>query len=174
MTSSAAMAFSLRALLLLSTLLGCDSEEADPDPCTHDFDPAIAIGYGVGGAFEVFTRDQEVGLVIAPQGGFGVDVLVRTEGLAAGDTTLVTLLLEHLIDGEVVGRFENPNQALTCTDEGGLVFGVVVGFDPDDYRTNDDLLRLDGQRVELRVTVTEPDGGARVLATQPVIIRAGG
>ncbi len=163
----------MRTVFLALCLVGCDSTEDPPDPCTHDFEPAIEIGFGVGGAFGRFEEDQEVGLVSAPQGGFGVDVLVRTEGLAAGDDALVTLLLETVLDGEVVGAFENPSQALTCTEEGGLVFGVVVGFDSTDYKNNDDLLRLDGQRVGLRVTVTDADG-KRADGVQMVVIRAGG
>ncbi len=174
MTSSAAMATVLRTSLVLLVLFGCDDDPAPPDPCTHDFETSIAIGHGVGGGFERFTDDQEVGLISAPQGGFGVDVRVRTEGLNASDETLVALLLETLIDDQVVGRFENPSQLLTCTDTGGLVVGIVVGFDSDDYSTNDDLLRLDGQRVGLRVTVTELDGSRQVLGVQPVIISAGG
>jgi hypothetical protein len=163
----------LRVLPFLFCVFACDSTDDPPDPCTDDFAPAIEIGYGVSGAFERFTPDQEVSLVIAPQGGFGVDVRVRTQGLVAGQEALVTLLLETLIDDVVVGSFENLDQALTCTDTGGLVFGVVVGFDPDDYATNDDLLALDGQQVDLRVTVTDRDG-AVVASVQPVIIRAGG
>lgn len=161
------------SLLLLLVIAGCDSAEPDPDPCTDDFEAAIEIGHGVSGAFERFEPDQEVDLVSAPQGGFGVQVRVRTEGLEAGETALVTLLLETVIEGEVVGSFENPDQALTCTDTGGLVFGVVVGFDSDTYRTNDDLLGLDGQRVDLRVTVTDRVGTS-VQGVQPVVIRAGG
>ncbi len=163
----------LLSIALGCLALGCD-DEAPPDPCAHDFEPRLEIGQGVSDAFLRFGDEEDVGLVVAPQGGFGVDVRVSTIGLVAGEGVLSTLLLETVVDDVVVGSFENPGQKITCVPErGGLITGIVVGFDPDDYATNEDLLRLDGQRVVLRVTVSD-QSGVQARGEQPVKIRAGG
>ena len=49
----------------------------------------------------------------------------------------------------------------------------VVGFDPQVYSSNDDLLVLDGTTVDLVVTVTDEQGNAATVR-QPVVIRVGG
>jgi hypothetical protein len=163
----------LRAVALGAlALAGCD-DEPGTDPCTHDLKRALLIGAGVGGAFVQFVDGQDVALRPAPQGGFGVDIVVTTVGLNAGLGKEAALLLETLIDGEEVGVFENGAQPLDCADEGGRINAIVVGFDPNRYSSNDDLLSLEGERVELRVTVTD-DSGRTVTNSQFVTIRVGG
>ena len=171
-TTIVAAAFSL---LLGAVLLECGPSV--PDPCRGSEMPEVLLGQGVGGAFVELTDNQDVGLSVAPQGGFGIPVVVQTHGLSAGDLVQSRVLLEVLLgDGteELLGTFET-RAPLQCRSdgEGGNINGVVVGFDPDRYRTNDDLLALDGQIVELRITVTDEDGRVAV-ATKPVTMRVGG
>lgn len=163
------------AMLLGLALLGCD-DEASPtvDPCGHGAAPLVELGQGVGGQFTPLEAGQTVGLAVAPQGGFGVTVLARTEGLTASDDTLVSVRLETLIDGAVTGSFLLEEAPAFCQSDGqgGLITGIVVGFDPVVYASNDDLLELDGQRVELRVTVTDPDG-VRGVGSEEVVVKVG-
>lgn len=158
------------ALLLL---FACDGADA-PDPCTHDAPVQVQLGTGVGGQFIPLTAGQEVGLATAPQGGFGVTVLIRTSGLSAGDAALADIQLDTELEGELAGSYLQEDVPLLCTpEEGGTVFGVVVGFDPAVYRSNDDLLALDGAAVDLVVTVTD-ESGASGQVVQPVTIVVGG
>lgn len=136
--------------------------------------PLATLGAGVGGAFLPFENNQEVSLAVAPQGGFGVSVIVRTEGLLAGPGELANVQLNVESEGATVGDFLLEQTPLFCRgDEGGEVSGVVVGFDPAVYKTNDDLLALNGKLVDLVVTVTASDGGVASVR-QPVTIRVGG
>jgi hypothetical protein len=38
------------------------------------------------------------------------------------------------------------------------VWGITVGFDPDEFSTNTDLIELDGKAIDLSVTVTDDNG----------------
>jgi hypothetical protein len=146
-----------------------------PDPCSGQDDPVVRLGQGVGGAFEELEDEQEVSLAVAPQGGFGVAVVMETAGLSAGDEEIADVELNTEIDGELTGTFLLEDAPLLCKSDGtgGTISGVVVGFDPDVYRSNDDLLALDGEVVDLVVTVTDGEGRSTV-ATKPVTTRVGG
>mgnify|MGYP000480294305 CR=1 FL=1 len=133
----------------------------------------ILLGDGVGGAFAEFEDGQEVGLSVAPQGGFGVAVLVRTDGLAASVDSKADVRLAVEMDGDLVGDFLLEDAALLCQDEGGLISGVVVGFDPDVFSSNDDLVALDGEEVILDVTVTGANGD-EANVRKPVVISVEG
>lgn len=138
--------------------------------------PATAIlGQGVGGAFLPYEDLEEVGLAVAPQGGFGVTVIIRTAGLVADEGLTADVQLNVESGGQVVGEFLQEGTALACRDKdiGGEVRGVVVGFDPDVYQTNDDLIALDGEVVDLVVTVTASDGESATVR-KPLTIRIGG
>jgi len=127
--------------------------------CAGEGASSVALGTGAGEEFIPFADGDVVGMVSAPQGGFGVDVRASTTGLVADDA--VRVLLETVIDGEVNGSFLNESVQLYCQDDGsGLLWGVVVGFDSSKYKTNDDLLELDGQVVDLVVTVTDVVGNS--------------
>lgn len=164
---------SLAFALLLS---GCPEDPPDADPCAPSGSPLVQLGQGIGGAFAPFEDGEPVSLAVAPQGGFGVSVVIRTEGLLAGDDALADVQLDVEIDGATEGSFLLTDAALLCLDTdggGGLVSGAVVGFDPDRYGTNNDLVALDGREAVLRVTVI--DGGmAMASAEQAVTIRVGG
>jgi len=141
------------------------------NPCESSDEPQLLLGTGVGGAFSVIEDGQDVGLEAAPQGGFGVTTLLRTIGLSASDTSLANAQLDVLIDGTLEGSFLLTDARLLCRSdgEGGEISGVVVGFDPDVYITTDDLLALNGQSVELDVTVIdELDNSAE--ARKPVTV----
>ena len=141
----------------------------------------MTLGHGVGGLFVPYEDNEEVMLAVAPQGGFGVSVLIQTQGLYAEDRAVIQAQLDTEIDGMTTGSFLLENHAIRCrtSDIGGEVvsvgtaFGIVVGFDPAIYATNDDLLALDGMSVELVVTVTDADERSAI-GRQPVTIRVGG
>jgi hypothetical protein len=161
--------------LILLALAGCGDKSDDSGTevlsCTSADETSLTIGYGVSDEFTPYESEATVGLSVAPQGGFGVTIRASTTGLAEG---VVSVLLETAIDGEVVGSFLNESVTLYCQDDGtGLLWGVVVGFDPSTYATNDDLLALDGEVVDLVVTATDTSG-VSATGTVPVTINVGG
>ncbi len=158
--------------MLLLIITACTGPAADTGADCGSGDPALVIGSGVGDVFTPYEDGAVVGLSVAPQGGFGVAVRASTTGLVTDD--VVDVLLETRIDGALVGSFLNEQVTLYCQDDGsGLLWGVVVGFDPAVYATNDDLLALDGQEVELVVTAMDT-AGAAATGTAAVIIDVGG
>jgi hypothetical protein len=155
--------------LFLAMWLGCSGKDAgcpaaDPDctgepaaDCWADVPPEVAIGQGQGAEFSPLGTGATVGLDVAPQGGFGISVRLQTAGLLADD--IVDVLLVTELDGEQSGSFLNEGSTLYCQEDGsGLLWGVVVGFDPDVFSSNDDLLALSGQTATLRVTVYDAEG----------------
>jgi hypothetical protein len=167
--------FSLAFAFLLS---GCPEEgpKTSDDPCESSSDPVIMLGQGIGGAFAPFSDGEGVTLAVAPQGGFGVSVVIRTEGLSAGEDALADVQLDVEIDGQSEGSFLLTDAALLCQtgeDGGGIISGAVVGFDPDRYPSNDDLVSLAGKEAVLDVTVID-EGRAMASVRQPVTIVFGG
>jgi hypothetical protein len=147
--------------LVFFSILGCPGDIKDKDPitllCAGEGSTSVQLGTGAGSEFSPIEDGSKVGLDVAPQGGFGVSVRAKTTGLVADDS--VSVLLEPYIDGESAGSFLNEAVQLYCQDDGGgLLWGVVVGFDPDTFPTNDDLLALNGELVELVVTITDSSG----------------
>lgn len=161
------------SLTLMFLFVACSDDAMVEDPCTTLDSPEVMLGSGVGGQFSAFIDNEEVGLVVAPQGGFGVQTVIRTHGLAAGNGTLATATLDVTVDDQQAGTF-TVDAPLQCSDGiGGQIFGQVVGFDPAVYQTNDDLLNLDGSIVILEVSVTDENGNTAE-AVQPVTVRVGG
>lgn len=159
-------------LVSLSLSLGCESDPP-PDPCRSASDAEVVLGKGVGGAFTPYEDGEAVGLDVAPQGGFGVTVVIKTDALLAGDEQTADILMDVEIDGTNDGSFLLEGAALLCeSGEGGRFDGAVVGFDPDKYSTFDDLLGLDGQLVDLVVTITDAEGQSAT-ARQPVTLNVG-
>ena len=106
--------------------------------------------------FEPFAPGQDVGLDVAPQGGFGVSIQARTEGVKTG---VIVLEMDSMLDGELAGTFTIEAIDLLCQDAGsGLLWGAVVGLDPEKYKDNDALLELDDKELTLVVTMTDEDG----------------
>ncbi len=167
----------LQMILLSVVMAGCgdDGGGGGDDLCGSLPTPTATLGQGVGGAFVAYEDLEEVGLAVAPQGGFGVTVIIRTAGLIAADGLSADIQLNVEDSGQVVGEFLQENTALACRgkDIGGEVRGVVVGFDPAVYKSTDDLLALDGQVVDLVVTVTANNGESATVR-QAVTIRVGG
>lgn len=156
----------LASLSLVCLLLGCP-----PDPCVGGEDPQITLGHGVGGAFEPLEDDQEVALVAAPQGGFGVSSNVLSSGLVTGS---VAVRLETRYEDAEAGLHEqNSNMSCSSALQGGFVQDLVTGFDRSLYPSVDDLINFDGETVELVVTVTDADGNEAEVV-KPVVIRFGG
>jgi len=144
-----------------------------PGPCVPSDEPGIQLGSGVGGAFAPYSAGEQVQLDIAPQGGFGVTTVILTDGLNADDAELADVQLDVVIDGVPSGSFLAENNRLQCRSdgEGGQISGVVVGFDPQVYSSNDDLLSLNGQAVDLDVTVIDSLGNqASVVQTVTVMV----
>jgi hypothetical protein len=168
--------FLLVAALLAPAAGACSDDGGGGVDLCESNSPATAIlGQGVGATFLPYEDLEEVGLAVAPQGGFGVTVIVRTEGLLAGDGLTANVQLNVEADGQLAGEFLQENTVFSCRgkDIGGEVRGVVVGFDPDVYKTNDDLIALDGKVVDLVVTVNSSDG-ATATVRQPLTIKVGG
>ncbi|MDP6931826.1 MAG: hypothetical protein QGG40_02875 [Myxococcota bacterium] len=141
-------------------MLACQGGGDDTGPgydCAGSGDPTLTIGQGQGSTFVELETGDTVGLDVAPQGGFGVPIRAQTTGLVADEAVDVLLVTE--IDGVEVGSFLNQGTNLYCQDDQtGLLWGVVVGFDADVYQTNEDLLELNGQSVDLVVTAYDTDG----------------
>ena len=158
----------MRSLLLLLTvpLMGCAA-----DLCAAGEDPTITLGDGVGGAFLEYEDQQEVPLRSAPQGGFGVTVLIATDGLPASDESLADVQLDVYLGDAIKGSFLSMNAPLRCrsTEDGGLINDVVVGFDSAEFPTLDDFIDINGTVVELRVGVTTHEGPSATIA-KPVTV----
>lgn len=161
----------------IAVVCGCrpdgepDVGDSATDGCLAEGNPSLTIGQGSGSEFNALADGDEVGLDVAPQGGFGVSVRAKSAGLVADDVVDVLLVTE--IAGEQVGSFLNEGTMLYCQDDGaGLLWGVVVGFDPDVYTTNEDLLELDGQEVSLGVTAYDVAGN-EAEGWVDVVIRVG-
>ena len=99
------------------------------------------------------------------QGGWGVGVRAQTTGISSstGSTPHASsaVLLKTYVGDEEVGSFLNETVEVYCQDDGtGLIWGVVVGFDPETYATEDDLLSLSDENVELWIEATDSEGRA--------------
>jgi len=131
--------------------------------CAGEGDNSLQIGTGVGEEFLPMEANSLMGLDVAPQGGFGVTIRARTTGLraAVGEVphSPASVELNTWIDGEESASFLNEDVEIYCQDDGtGLIWGVVVGFDPVEYSTTDDLFRLDGLTTSLQVVAYGQDG----------------
>jgi hypothetical protein len=158
----------------LCVALACDPNPPQPDgPCQPNDAPSAELGRGVGGEFVELSEGADVPIAVAPQGGFGVNVSVRSVGLRAADYSFVTADLETRLAGESIGQYTLHQQPLLCAADGGRLTGVVVGFDPDRYKSDDALVALEGQTVELQVNLTD-DTGATARASQSVVVHVGG
>lgn len=149
-------------------LAGCQN-------CEPSDNPTVLLGTGQGDRFDVYADGEAVTLGPAPQGGFGVPVLIGTTGLATGLDNGADATLDIYIGGALSGSFFSEGLSLVCESniEGGRIHGQVVGLDEDSYSTNDQLLGLDGTEVELRVTVVDTEGNEG-LGSQIVTIEYGG
>lgn len=166
-------------LAALATLSACDGgsdgeSEGVANLCNSESNPLVELGEGVGGAYEAYQADQTVALSVAPQGGFGVSVVIRTEGLVASEESMLGIQLNVELDGELAGEFDTSEPFRCGTDgRGGRVFGTVVGFYPDRFGSSDDLVALSGKVATLDVTVTD-SSGVSANARLPVTISAEG
>ncbi len=132
--------------------------------CAGEGEESLVIGTGVGSEFVPMEPLTEMSLDVAPQGGFGVTVRARTQGIRSATDELphvpVSVELDTYIDGVLSASFLNEDVEIYCQDDGsGLVWGVVVGFDPVEYSSTDDLFRLDGVTTALNVIAYGADGG---------------
>jgi hypothetical protein len=157
---------------LLALTFSCSNTDKDngndtglsvEDLCRGEGASSLEVGYGSGAEFWAYETGAEVGLAPAPQGGSGVWVRAKTQGVqtAKGDVPHATsaVLLETYIDGVLAGSFLNETVEIYCQEDGsGLLWDVAVGFDPLVYATNDDLIGLNGQEVELFVQATDASG----------------
>ena len=138
-------------------VLGCDPEPTIEELCAGEGPATIEIGTGAGDAFFPLADGDQVGLVIAPQGGLGVSVRVRTTGLAA--EAAVTARLDSELDGVTSATFTNDEVFLFCQDDGtGLFVDQAVGFDPVVYDSLDKQFDLDGKTATLVVEITDARG----------------
>jgi len=156
---------------------GNDTGLSVEELCRGEGEASLEVGYGTGAEFWAYEAGAEVGLAPAPQGGSGVWIRAKTQGVQAanGDVPHATsaVLLETYIDGVLAGSFLNETVEIYCQEDGsGLLWDVAVGFDPLVYATNDDLIGLNGQEVELFVQAT--DGSGRVSAGSVDVVVAVG
>lgn len=152
---------------LLGSLTACPAGPVDP--CAAADDSFIVLGDASSGGFSAFEDGQTIGVVAAPQGGFGVPLLVRTHGLTAASGAKADVRLVVEFEGERVGDFVLAGAALLCREQGGLIAGVVAGFDPEEFTSSEDLDVLDGEQVILDVSVTGSTG-REASVRQPVTI----
>jgi hypothetical protein len=170
----------MKFLLIVILAVSCAEKRPDtgePDnpaaqTCAGEGEISLQLGTGAGSEFYPLKDGDSVVLDVAPQGGFGVSIRALTTGLLADDVVNVNLLTE--IQSESSGEFLSEGIMLFCQDDGhGMLWGVVVGFDPSVFPDNDALLSLDGQAADLIVEVTDVEG--RLVSTRvTVIIEAGG
>ena len=145
-----------------AVLAGCGSSTEETTTttqtqgCSSDEAGVLRIGKSLFGEFAQYQKLEEVTLVAAPQGGFGVAIYIETEGLVANEE--VALTLDVLYQGKLYGTFFSEQQ-LFCQESGyGMLWDVVVGFDPEVFPTTDDLIAFNGEIVSLQVTAEDKDG----------------
>lgn len=173
--TKAPLSLTLASLVPLLVATGCEPDD-EVDYCAAQADPVVLLGQGVGGAFEPLEDGQVVGLDVAPQGGFGVTVLIQTTGLFASDDAISTAQLDVEIGGAPAGSFLLDPAPLLCLPDntgGRISVGTVVGLDPNVYSTNNDLVALDGMEATLDVTVTD-EAGHSATTRKLVTISSGG
>lgn len=148
----------------------------DLGPCQASEAPEVFLGRGVGGAFVPIQDGDELGLTAAPQGGFGVSVLVGTRGMQAGvDQVASATLTASSAAVETSSATFTLYAALECKTDGpdgaqGVIYGVVVGFASS--LSNSDLLAMNGQPADLVVEVTD-SAGHTASVTQTVTLVVG-
>lgn len=177
---------SVRTIAVAVCLFGCNGSETNNDDtdneatsyveCESSSEAEVFLGRGVGGAFELLAEGEQLGLTAAPQGGFGVSVLVGTRGLLAGDEEVVMadLTAESTAVENSAATF-TLDAALACKSDGpdgpqGVIYGVVVGFNSS--LSNSDLLVMNGQPATLDVAVTDSVGNSASI-TQTVTLIVG-
>lgn len=146
-------------------LLACsdkDTGDSAAFDCMGNDAPTIELGTGVEEEFAPLENGAVVGLTPAPQGGFGVPVRVRTTGLRVADDTqdkaIVEAQLDTVLDGVLSASFLNEESIAYCQSNGtGLMDGLVVGFDEEEY-TQQTLVLLDGETATLTVIAYDGDG----------------
>ena len=148
-----------------------DETEAENPLCTTEVEAGAFLGKGVGGAFVPFEDQESVSIMVAPQGGFGIGVVMRTEGLLAGSMRFAEVQMLVKINGMNEGRYKT-EMGISCGELGGRIDNSVFPLDPNKYETNDDLLALDGQEAELLVEITDAEGNS-TSTSQFVTIRVG-
>ena len=141
-----------------------DTGPTPEELCAGAGEASLVIGTGVGSQFVPMEPNSAMPLDVAPQGGFGVTVRARTTGIRSADSDLphapASVELTTYIDGVQSASFLNEDVEIYCQDDGsGLLWGVVVGFDPVEYASTDDLFRLDGVTTALNVIASGGDGG---------------
>ena len=148
------------------------SDTDDNVPCEGSDTVSVQLGTGASSDFYPLEPHDSVTLDAAPQGGFGVSIRALTTGLKADD--VVDVLLKSEIGGAQTGEFLSEGVQLFCQEDGhGMVWGVVVGFDPDIFPDPDALLAIDGETADLIVEITDANNET-ASATVPVTIEAGG
>jgi hypothetical protein len=161
-------------LLLLLVLLPLLIAGCVPTTCTATAEASIELGQGIAEAFEAYVDGQTVTIEPASQGGFGFPILVQSVGLQAGENQDATVTMDTVVEGVSTGTWTQ-NTQLTCPDErGGRTPSVLhVGFDPDVYETTDDFIDLQGETIELDVTMTDQEGNSASVI-QRVTLALGG
>jgi len=144
-------------ILPLLLVLGCNPELTVEELCAGEGPSSVELGTGAGDSFFPLADGEAVGLVIAPQGGLGVSVRVRTTGLQSDAT--VTAQLDSELGGSTSATFTNDGVHLFCQDDGsGLFVDQAVGFDAELYADLDDQFELDGETATLIVEITDGRG----------------
>lgn len=143
--------------MLLLAATGCGEEPVDFDPCTEiSANPTLTLGTWTDEVFTAYEPGVELSLVLAPQGGLGIEVQAQSAGLGEGP---FTLSLDTEVDGENTGSHQNPAVPAFCQDDGtGLFTPQIVGFYAILYKTEADIASLQDHTVELVVTATDDDG----------------
>jgi hypothetical protein len=156
--------------LVLSALPGCPADTCTPADVT-----TMIVGYGEGAAFEAYTEGQVVVVQSAPQGGYGFPIKVRTTGLQAGSDTNVVITMQPFLEGEEKGSWDQATP-LTCGDDGqgGFTPGALaVGFDQTEFELIDDFFDLEGQDIDLHVSIVD-EGGNTATTVHTVTLSTGG
>ena len=167
----------IRAMLLVTAvLIAACAQQSDTASsiesdsiCDPAEPPSVELGNATGGDFEPLQDGDPSFLVGAPQGGFGVAIRAMTTGLLTDDYVDVNLITE--VDGSTTGEFLNEGVNLYCHESGrGLIWGAVVGFDPELFPSTESLGVLYGKYVKLTVEVSDATENTAV-GTVSVLIR---
>ncbi len=143
-------------LALVLCLLSVMHAGCEPDGgCASGDAPTVTLGHLVNDAFARLADGEDVDIIMAPQGGYGVAVDAQTTGLFANQESRSTIHVVTEVDGASAGEFVLYQQSIVCDGEHGIASGIVVGIDPNRYGSSDALQVLDGVLATLVVDIVD-------------------
>jgi hypothetical protein len=160
----------LLACVLLFACGGSEGESSATQACLWDAKPRVWFGLVEHDVFSPLEDGEELELRTSPQGGFGLLVHIETTGLGPDEEHAVNIQIDTFLDDTDVGGFVLSGAKLACDGAQPGRFGaMLLTLDQEAYVTMEDVLVLEGERLDLQARVTD-DAGTSAETTASVTI----